>query len=263
MEEMVPLSGEHYKKMEKKDRRNVLTSYPGIFDEHLAHGWLGDIYLLWTVALGLLALAMVSTGVQVGYLAILIPSSIEAFVVVVGAVWLSYLIMRADKSSKVIIRDGTKQTLSYETLKKAVFSAYNANADYSLFVRGCVWTTIQLTLTIIYATTVTVSPNLVEGAPATILNYNQGLLENFKNPIKPLENGGVDVIYILVVIMLLKSADLVAQFFDRTNVQLLRGKIHKINRAIDVDEQGKKGESSMSTRKGTAASALFAVNTGA
>lgn len=227
----MPISGQPYKRIGSKTTKKVLTDYPGFFDSHLAHGWLGDVYVLWQVALMFLYLGMFSTGIQIGYLAIIIPGSIEAFVVLLGNGILAYLTYRADKSHRLIIRH--KVDIKNNHVKDAAIAKANADNDQSYFIAGFWWNVATFTLMIVFATSVTVSPNINEGAPATVINYNQGLLDNFKMPIRPELDGTVNVVFCYVLLLLIKSTILAAAFFDRTLPSALRQRLNKIDEAID------------------------------
>lgn len=250
-EELMP-AGQYYKKLNKtnaKDKR-VLSMYPGFLDPYLAHGWLGDIYGAWQLALALLYLAMFSTGVQLGYLAILIPISIEGFVVLVGLIATAYLTYRTDKSQRYILRH--KVDITFAKMRSAAIAKANADNDQTLFIAGFFWNILAVTLMIVFATSVTVSPNIVEGAPATIINYNLGLMDNFKNPIKPDDNGNVGVVFLFVLLLLIKSAHLLTVFFARDAPVALRGKLHKIDASIDAAGED---DSNNATNKGRMATA--------
>jgi hypothetical protein len=240
IEEMLPITGHHYKKISsnKKVAKSILTMYPGLFDSHLAHGWLGDIYGVWTLAIALLYASMFSGGVQLGYLAILIPVSIEVCVVVIGNAWLAYLTMRADKSQRAIVRH--RVDIMNRTLKSATIAKANADNDQTFFLAGLSWNIFTVFLMIVFATSITVSPNYVAGAPAPVLNYSLGLIENFRNPIRPDDNGNINVVFAFVLLLLVKSACLLNVFCSRTAPVALRGKLHKIDESID--QQGEKGQ---------------------
>jgi hypothetical protein len=235
--EMVPLSGKNYKSLTKK-ARSVLTTYPGVLDASLARGWLGDILALWTVCIGLLTVAQISGGVQVGYLSILIPTSIEAFVVLVGLVWLTMLKSRADKSHRAIIREKELDVkeFSFQTLRNATSSYYNVYGDLKVFKANAIALVSVFILMCIYAVSVPVSPNMAtDGSPAVIIQYNMGLLENFKNPIRPDDvTGSTGVIFNLLYIILFKSILVTYVFFDGSEAMILEGKFVKIDHAQDV-----------------------------
>ena len=234
IEMKIPASKHHYEKIEST-KGAVWYRYAGFLDEHLAHGFLGDIYLLWTVAIGLLALSMVSTGVQLGYLSVLIPTCIEIIVIVVALVLLSYLIAKTDSSLKLIVRGSTN--VSLKRLVQATTMRFNVNNDYSLFVLGATAMVVQMTLMIVFATSVTVSPNSDTTMPATVIHYNDGNADNLKNPIKPHADGSIDAIYLFVFFILVKSVFIAARFFDRTNASRLREKLAKLDAIRDSSSQ--------------------------
>lgn len=212
-----------------KVNSKTFRRYAGLWDRWFAHGWIGQFYLLWLLGLFAFQLGILTQGVQVGFFRSLIPTSIEAGVVVIGLVALAIMNHWSLKSLETIVRHGSTMKLSH--VVQATLTRANVSNDLTLFSKSLFFVIIELTLMITRATLVRVVP--AADAPYDVVVNLNGDANNFAQPMRPLPNTAIGLDYIFHVIVALKCIYLLGVYFERTPIDALQEKLTKLDKVHD------------------------------
>jgi hypothetical protein len=146
----------------------LFTGYWAFGDSFFARGWLGLIYALWVIPIGIVALLQVTNVFSSSFVVTLALVCTELCVTAVFTGILAWLVKWADDSLKVLRRVGSDQhsalnKVSRMTIASMARSRYNANNDFKLLSSGLVWSIIEATIACVLATGVSrtdVAPNI-------------------------------------------------------------------------------------------------------
>jgi len=224
------------------NKKDLLRGYTAPLSQYIPHGPLGMLYVAWTAAIFLFNMLIISGIVQVGFFRVLIPTSIEAGVVVVSLVILFVLVRRALHNWNILgyatkyrnDSDQGRKDLSFRNVFAAITSSHNVMNDLALFVAGAIFLIPELCIMIVQATSATVTPNLnPNGGPASTIVFNDGKLENFKLPLGPNANGTFSIYYLLHFWILVKTAVLLVIYFNPIAIMAIRRSMYKFSRIAD------------------------------
>jgi hypothetical protein len=225
----MPKPAVDYRPLDGKSNSKVFRRYAGLWDRYFARGVLGQFYLLWVLGLFAFNLGILTQGVQLNFYRALIPTSIEAGVVVLSLVALAYMNTLTDRDRVTIIRNPSKITL--RRLTEATQTQANVSNDLSLFTFAFFFCILELTLMITRATSVHVIPAVA--APLDVVHHHDGDVNNFLLPMVPLPNTAVGLDYIFHVLVAVKCIFVLGMYFYRQPIDALKVKLAKIDRIHD------------------------------
>lgn len=224
-------------------KKDILRGYIAPLSQYIPHGWLGMVYLLWIAGIFIFNTLIVSGIVQVGFLRVLIPTSIEAGVIVLSLAVLFFLVKSATCNFNILMYAdaytplGDNKHLSYQNVCDMVRSSYSVFNDLTLFVTAAVFMFAELCIMIVQATSATVTPNLNPDGPASTIVFNDGKAENFKLPLGPNADKSVSLYYLLHFWILVKCAVLIAVYFNPMAILSIRRRIYKFSKIFNSENK--------------------------
>lgn len=138
--------------------KGLLTWYTAPLDSFFARGWIGFGYALWLIIIGIVALLQVTFVLTQRFTVPLVLVCLEFVVTIIGTIFLSFLVARAQKSVSRLRRRGSKnEFVSLKVLSDMARARFNCNNDFDLLSSGIVWSLIEVTIACVIVTGATLS----------------------------------------------------------------------------------------------------------